>query len=262
MMIRNIQIRAVALPKEHGGWGILGEAALLGIILTPTLNGLLLIVFAAGAFLLYFPARIFVQDKRAGQTYTRTIWAGRFAILYAVITAGALSGVFMISKTFFWLPLAAAVPLVVLRTPYVLRKDDKSLPPELLGSLALGSVAASILIAGGWNIIPALRAWLILSARGVTSVIYIRHRLRKERKQACSKGNVFAVHLLGLTVLWALASHLLIPWPAVWGFGILSARAVYGMSFTSVHPQRPQAIGIQEMAFGIVNVLFISAGYF
>jgi hypothetical protein len=59
---------------------------------------------------------------------------------------------------------------------------------------------------------------------------------------------------LGLGILgWA-------PWVAVLAFAALLVRALYGLS--PFHRKlRPQAVGVQEVAFGSLTVLLLVLGY-
>ncbi len=56
--IRRIRLRPIALPAEHGGWGLLFEPIVLGLLLAPSLAGLLLSVAATGAFLARHPFKL------------------------------------------------------------------------------------------------------------------------------------------------------------------------------------------------------------
>ena len=46
-----ISLRSVALPVEHGGWGMLGEPLLLGLFIAPSWAGLGVALGALGGFL-------------------------------------------------------------------------------------------------------------------------------------------------------------------------------------------------------------------
>ncbi len=48
---RRICIRPIALPVEHGGWGLLFEPIVLGLLLAPSPAGLFISLGATGAFL-------------------------------------------------------------------------------------------------------------------------------------------------------------------------------------------------------------------
>jgi hypothetical protein len=58
----------------------------------------------------------------------------------------------------------------------------------------------------------------------------------------------------GLAILgWA-------PWLAVLALAVLLARAVYGLSSLHRHV-RPQAVGMQEMVFGVLTTVLLAVGF-
>ena len=88
---RGIRIRPIALPVEHGGWGLLFEPIVLGLLLAPSLAGLFLSVGAMGAFLARHPFKLAVGDWRRGRRIPRTALAERFAVLYVCIATLGLA---------------------------------------------------------------------------------------------------------------------------------------------------------------------------
>src|SRR5512134_1647976 len=77
--------RAVALPVEHGGWGLLGEPILVGLCLAPSRPGLGIAAAALAAFLARHPLRLALADWRRGARYARTSVALRFALVYGLV---------------------------------------------------------------------------------------------------------------------------------------------------------------------------------
>ena len=76
-----VRIRSVALPAEHGGWSLLLEPIVLGLILAPTLPGLFLSLAATGAFLARHPFKLAVGNWRGNRRSARTAVAERFAAI-------------------------------------------------------------------------------------------------------------------------------------------------------------------------------------
>src|SRR6266540_5132213 len=125
--IRRIRLRPIALPAEHGGWGLLSEPIVLGLLLAPTLAGLLLSVTATGAFLARHPFKLAVGDWHRGRSSRRSVLAGRFAVLYFVIATLALALAIKIGGGGLLLPLIFAAPIVIIQLFYdSLGRDRKS----------------------------------------------------------------------------------------------------------------------------------------
>ena len=55
--------RSVAIPSEHGGWGLTAEPALLGLLVAPSIAGGVLAVAAVVAFLARTPLKLVLVDR-------------------------------------------------------------------------------------------------------------------------------------------------------------------------------------------------------
>jgi hypothetical protein len=254
-----INLRSVALPVEHGGWGMLGEPLLLGLLVAPSWAGLGVGLASLGAFLAHHPLKLALADWRRRSARTRTAVALSFVILYgsaaAVGVAMARSG-----QQGWWLPLAAAAPLALAQLAYGARLQGRQLLPELLGSVALGSVVAAEMRAGGRAFGPSLAAWAVLAAKAVGAILYVRARLRCDRGLAPDRAVPVASHAGALLMGMALAGAGYTPWLVVPAFALLLARAAYGLS--RFHRQvRPQVVGIHELLYGFSFVLIVAVGY-
>jgi hypothetical protein len=255
----SVRYRSLALPVEHGGWGMLGEPLLLGLVVAPSAAGLGVGLAATFAFLARHPFKLALADWRAGRRNARTVAAERFAALYAGL-AGASLALATRGAGGWWLPLAAAAPLALVQLLHDVRNQGRQLLPELLGGIALGSIASSALLAAGWERGPAFAAWVLVGAKAAGAVLYVRARLRCDRGLAFGRAAVLAMHGLGLAAALALAAMQVAPWLAAAAFGLLLVRAAHGLS--RFHRQvRPQAVGIMELAYGLAFVVLIALGY-
>ncbi|MFL6257793.1 MAG: YwiC-like family protein, partial [Pyrinomonadaceae bacterium] len=153
---RGVRVRTLALPVEHGGWGLTLEPVALGLLVAPSPVGLFLSVATMGAFLARHPLKIVAGDRRRGRRFPRTPVAERCAAIYAAVAAaGLLFAVLMADGyTFLW-PLLLAAPLASVQLVYDAKGESRSLWPELAGATALAGVATSIALAGGWKSVPA-----------------------------------------------------------------------------------------------------------
>ncbi|MET0553945.1 MAG: YwiC-like family protein [Vicinamibacteria bacterium] len=254
-----VRWRALALPAEHGGWGLLGEPIAVGLAIAPSWPGVGVALFAAFAFLARHPLKLAAADWRLGRRTSRTAACERFALLYAT---GASLGLALAATgaSGFWWPLAAALPLTAFQLAHDARNRGRNLAPELAGALALASVAAAELRAGGTAHLAAAVAWLLLATKAAGAVLYVRARLRCDRGVPFDRSGVLGAHaaLLGLCAL--LAARGLAPWLVTAGAAGLLARALHGLSPTH-RRVRPQVVGFTEMGYGIGFAVALAVGH-
>lgn len=253
--------RSVALPTEHGGWGFISEPILLGLLLAPSVCGCALSITAFAAFLLRQPLKLYLKDLRAGRVVPRTLAARRFALIYgSIMLIAGLITLLTMPIPMILLPLILALPLLAVQLWQDVRGKGRGLLAELIGAMAPGAIASSIVLIQGWDLFPALGLWLALAIKGVTAVLYVRARLRLERGKETAIGVAVAAHLIGLLILVTLSAINLLPWTAPFAMAILLVRAALGLSY--LRKLRPaKIIGMQEMAYGIGFVVLMAFGY-
>ncbi|MGH8978936.1 MAG: YwiC-like family protein, partial [Acidimicrobiia bacterium] len=71
--------RSVAIPDEHGGWGLTAEPALLGLLVAPSWAGVLLAAAAFLAFMVRTPLKVVLVDQWRRRRLPRTRVAARIA---------------------------------------------------------------------------------------------------------------------------------------------------------------------------------------
>ena len=252
-------LRQVALPGEHGSWAFLAEPIVLGLLVAPTVAGALVSLAAVAVFLARRPLRMVITDRRKGARYPRTPVAEGFLAGCAVVGALALAGALLAAGGSFLLPLVLAAPIGVVALAFDLGQRSRELAAEVAGALALAAAAAGIALAGGWTPGPALALWAILAARTVPSILYVRARLRLERRDPADVTGALLAHLAAVVLALALAWLRLAPWLAAAAMALLAVRAAWGLS-----PRRPALktwqLGVSEIAFGLVTVLAVAAG--
>lgn len=259
---RKVNIRRVALPTEHGGWAFVLNPILLGLLVVPSLDGLLLGVAALCTFLIHQPFKQWWSDYRVKRKIARTPIARNFALAYAVVAALAAGYVISQNAGAFLLPLALAVPLGITQQMYDAQGRSRELVPELCGALALSAVGPAIAVLGGWDLEAALLLWLLLIVWVVTAIFYVRVRLRLEkgRLNDYDLQYVALVHGVGLLLVglaWYNGALPFLAWVAV---GMLAARAAWGLSALR---RRVNAIriGIGEVLIGLLYLLVCAVGY-
>lgn len=247
------RIRPVALPVEHGGWALLLEPLLLGLLAAPAPGGALLGLAALGAFLCRHPLALAASDLRRGRRYPRTGLALRFAAGYALLALAAGAAALALGGWVCWPAALLAAPLVAAQLSFDVRRQARALPAELVGAAALSALAAAVAMAGGWALAPALALWAYVAARALPSVLYVRARLRRARGEAAPAAPALLAQLAGLLAVAGLAALGLLPWPAALGPALLLARAAYLLAPGRPAP-RAAIVGAQEAVFGLAYV--------
>jgi hypothetical protein len=100
----SVRLRPIAIPSEHGGWGLLGAPILAGLMLAPSWAGSWIALAGIALFLTRQPFRLALTDLRKGKRYPRTGWAIRFAVGYSAVGLAALVAAFIQAKGMFWQP--------------------------------------------------------------------------------------------------------------------------------------------------------------
>ena len=255
-----VRVKTVALPVEHGGWGLSLEPVVLGLLVAPSWPGLFLSLATLGAFLARHPLKIVAGDRRRGRRFPRTPIAERFVILYGgIATLGLVAAFKTAASGEFLLPLVLAAPLASIQLIYDTKGRSRELLPEVAGSIAMASVAASLALAGGWSRPLAFSLWLVLAARIVPTILFVRARLRLLRGHAACMASVILAHSAATAVVLALARMRLDPMPAVAASLVLLLRAAFG--FTERRPITAKRVGLRELGFGAITVFAVAAGY-
>src|SRR5215207_3579421 len=143
--VGGVRLKTVALPTEHGGWGITLEPVVLGLLVAPSFAGAGLALATVGAFLARHPFKIVAGDRRRGRRFARTPYAERFTLLYAAaVSAGFALSLYSAKDYTLLLPLAAAAPLGAVQLWYDAAGRSRGLLPEVAGSVAMSAVAAAL----------------------------------------------------------------------------------------------------------------------
>ena len=252
--------KVVARPAEHGGWGFLAEPVILGLVLAPSAAGLCLALAALASFLARHPLRLSLIDRRKGVRYPRTALAERVFAAYATAALALTAAAVALAPFPFWLPLAAAAPVGIVALAFDARGRSREALPEAAGAVVLGASAAAIGLAGGAPAAVAWGAWALLALRAVTSVLYVRARIRLDRGLDAGPRAVHAGHAAALATATGLASVGWAPRLAPVVFFVLLARSGWGLSPWR-RPVRPQVLGFQELGYGLLTLALLVVGY-
>lgn len=254
---RQVPLKTVALPSEHGGWGFTLEPILLGLLVAPSWSGLGLGVFALAAFLTRHPLKLWLSDLRRGKRFPRTTLARNFAILYTSLTLAGLLLAFFSAKGSFGWPLLLALPLVGVQLWFYAHNQGRNLLPELAGAVAMGAIASSMVLAAGLEVPQAYGLWGVLAARSVASIYYARAQVRRARGEPVKLGAVFWAELLAIAALAFGAWAGLVSWLSVAALTTLLPLSLYAFRKP---PAPAKVVGWTQMALGLLVVLATALG--
>lgn len=251
-------LRSVAMPKEHGGWGLTIEPGVLGLLVRPDLSGLCLALAAIVVFVARTPAELALVDRRRQRRLPRTRLAERVAGVELIVLAGLVAATIVLADDGrWWIPLAAAAPLAALELLYDIRSRRRRLVPELAGSIAIAAVATAVVVAGGGSFRLGVGLWLILAARAITSIPHVRAQIARLRGRAVAARLTNVAD--GLAVLVAIAATVLDDRLVVGAVTIAVLAAIQRVRRgREVAP--PKVIGISQMLFGFALVAATAIG--
>jgi 4-hydroxybenzoate polyprenyltransferase len=257
---QGVRLKTVALPVEHGGWGLALEPVVLGLCVAASWPGACLALATLAAFLTRHPLKIVAGDRRRGRRFPRTRAAERFALLYGAIAFITFTLAAAFAPAVFLWPLALAAPLAFVQLAYDALGRSRALLPELAGATAMASVAAALALAGGWTLAPALALWAVLTLRVVPAILYVRARLSISHGARPALWPALLAHAAAFTAVAALVWLRLAPALALLAMLVLLARAA--LSLLRPRPQtKAKHIGFGEIGFGLMTVLALVCGY-
>ena len=255
-----IRWQSIALPAEHGGWGLTLEPIALGLLVAPSLSGFFLALASFAGFLAYQPFRIFWKEQNKGRRSSRRVFAQRFLLVFSGISIFSLLIVILTDGWLPLLPLAAATPLLIIFLSYDLSGPKRSWQAEISASVLFSSVSAGIAIASGWSLLDSLALWAVIIARAVPSILYIRARIKLEKGKPIKRSLPITAHLLSFAFVFSIVWLGYLPWLTLLPFAILILRAVIGLSAFR-RPLKIKTIGFIEIGLGVFTVISIYLGF-
>jgi hypothetical protein len=242
----------VALPSEHGGWGLTAEPVILGLLIEPSGAGVAIALAAGLAFLARTPLKVVLVDRWRQRSLPRTRVASRIAAVEVAAVAGLLTIGVTKGGPWSWVPLALAAPAVGIELWFDMRSRSRRLTPELAGTIGIGSVAAAIVLAGGGSAATATGAWLLIAARAIASLPFVRYQLRKAKGQPHRRWAQDLAQLAALA-LAATASVLgVLPWAATAATGALAAVQ---LTLARFRPPKAVIVGVQQLFLGLAVII-------
>jgi len=242
--------RTVAVPSEHGGWGLTLEPVLLGLLIAPSMVGALLGAGAFVAFLVRSPLKLVVIDVRRRRWLDRSRLAVKFAIGELVVLA-AITATALLATSWSWLiPILIAVPLVGVEFWFDVRSRGRRLIPELCGSVGIASVAAVIVLVGDRGAALAIGAWMVLSARAVGSIPFVRLQVARLHRTSTRTWSSDAAQIAAV-VIGVVAA--VIDYRMVAGLVGVLVLAALQLAWVRREPLAAKVLGLRQMAWRSVS---------
>lgn len=256
---RKVKLKTIVIPQEHGGWAFVLNPILLALLVQPSLWGFGLGVAALSAFLVHQPFKLWWKDYRVGRVIARTPIARNFMLIYGGVALVAFGAVLLNNPLDYLLPLVLAFPLAMMQLSYDALGRARELIPELCGAVALAAVGPAMTVLGGWELGEAMLLWLLLVIWATTSIVYVRVRLRLERRRVGDYDlhYVALLHGGGLILVLALANSGALSWLVVLAMVLLAGRAAWGLSPLR-RPVKAIRVGIMEVIFGLCYTLLLA----
>jgi hypothetical protein len=251
--------REVALPREHGAWSFVVEPIVLGLVVAFSLGGLFLAIAALAAFLARRPLRLLASDWILTKRYPRT------AIAERALWICALAGVFALGAALGWslrpvqITLGIGLPFAIVALVFDMSGRPRHLIAECAGALAFAPLATGIALAKSWDLGPALGLAGVMALRSVPSILYVRARLRLEKRRPAAIVAALFAQLVAIALAFALAWFSLAPSLAAGAIVVLGARAAFGVS--ALRPvMSTKQLGFSEIAFGVMTIALTTIG--
>ena len=232
---------------------------MLGLALVPSWAGLAIGAAGVLAFVARTPAKLALVDHRRGRTLPRTRLARRIALAEGVAIAVLAALALALAGPAWLVPIALAAPLVAIELWFDVRSRGRRLVPELCGAVGIASLAAAVALAGGAPVAVAAAAWVVLAARSLGAIPYVRAQvLRLHRpEQAPGLGAVLVAQAVG--VVGAVAAVAVVP-AALAGALAVAVSSLVRLVGLRHPPRSAPRLGAIESLLGVVVVVATAVG--
>ena len=167
------------------------------------------------------------------------------------VVAGRWSG-------WLWLvPIAIAGPLVIVEMWFDMRSRGRRLVPELCGALGIASVVAAIALAGGETGRLVVGLWLVIAARAVASIPFVRVQIDRLRHGSGSMALSDGAQLAAVTIAAAAA---LVDTTLAAGAFAVTALAALQTVWVRRPPIPAKVLGLRQLLLGLAVVVVTAVG--
>ncbi|MHB1090092.1 MAG: YwiC-like family protein, partial [Ilumatobacteraceae bacterium] len=154
-------------------------------------------------------------------------------------------------------PVVIATPLVAVEFWFDVRSRGRRLVPELCGSIGISSVVAVIVLASGRSASLAVGAWLVLSARALGVIPFVRVQITRLRgiNGSPRSSDVAQVAAIAIGVVAVATERQMLA-----GLLGLLTLAVLQLVWVRRVPLAPKVLGVRQMTLGIALVAVTAVG--
>jgi hypothetical protein len=249
-------LRAVAVPSEHGGWGLTAEPILLGLLVAPSVAGGLIGVAAMVVFLARTPLRVVLVDRHRDRRLARTALARRVLLVEALAIVALVATAAALGDPFWW-PALVAAPLAGIELWYDTRSRGRRLVPELTGTWAISAAAAAIVLAAGRPAATAAALWLLVGARATSSIPHVVAQVARLHGRTLDRRRLLVADLAALA---AAATAVALDRGAALGAGAVVVAVILQRPLART-PVPAKTIGIRQSILGLAVVVAAAAGF-
>ena len=233
------------------------EPVLLGLVVAWSGAGVALGVAAFTAFLVRTPLKLVAVDLRRGRWLDRSRLALRIAIVELIVLASAVALTVAMAGWSWLAPVVVAGPLVAIELSFDVRSRGRRLVPELCGAVGIAAVAAAIVLAAGRSNGLAAGVWLVLAARAVGAIPFVRVQILRLRR---GRGPVWQSDLAQVASVAVATAAVVADRRLLLGLvGVVMLAAAQ-----SVWVRRPpipaKQVGLRQMAMGLALVAVTAVG--
>ena len=249
--------RRVAMPSEHGGWGLTLEPPLLALLVAPSRAGAAIGVAAVLAFLARTPVKLVLVDLGRHRRLPRTRLTAMVGAVELALIGALVASAIVVAGGAWLVPLLVGLPLLALELWYDARSRGRRLVPELSGAIGIGATAAAIVVAGNgaWQLGVAL--WLVLAGRACVSIPYVRAQVLRLRRGVPMSASTVAIQLAGVGV--AVVGGVVDRSVLAGTVGVVAIAVAQAPTVRRPVPP-PKILGLRQLAFGLALVAMTAAG--
>ncbi len=248
------------MPSEHGGWGLTLEPVLLGLLIAPSVAGVTLGVAAFLTFLVRTPLKLALVDLRRDRWLARS----RLATKVAAVELTAIAILAMVATALagpgWWAAVAVAVPFVAVELWFDIRSRSRRLVPELCGAIGVCAVVAAITVAAGEGAAMAAALWVLLAARAVAAIPFVRTQILRLRAAADIPVDVHSADVAQVAAIVLGAFAVALVGSTIAGFIALIAMAALQLIWLRTPPVPAKVLGMRQMGLGLALVIVTAAG--
>jgi hypothetical protein len=150
-----------------------------------------------------------------------------------------------------------AGPLVAVELSFDVRSRGRRLLPEMCGAVGITAVSASIVLAAGHSGGLATGVWLVLAARALGSIPFVRVQILRLRRGQVSvrRTDLAQVAAVAVVALAVIVDRRLMP-----GMAGVVLLAVTQSVWVRRAPIPAKQVGLRQMAMGIALVAVTALG--